>query len=188
MAELTKQAILGMVRRDPTYGYLLHGRLLERWPSYGDVAPPNQRTVYKILKVLEDEGLVLGRNLPESGRIRRRFDVTQAGRESYERWLTSEPESFAELVLRLATATEADLPVLLQRVVSAQHALLEAHGALRATEVETLIGRGAPWPSIVHALLQMVEYNQVAARGQVLQKLRRALEDVASAPRSRASG
>lgn len=187
MAELTKQAILGMVRRKSTYGYQLHDRLMERWP-YGDLFPPNQRTVYKILKGLEDDGLVMGRNLPVDGRTRRRFDVTQAGREFYERWLRSEPETFAELILRLATSTEDDLPLLLPRVVAAQHELLKAHSVLRATEVETLIARGAPWPSIVHGLLQMVEYNQVAARAQVMQNLRRALEDVASAPRSGSSG
>jgi hypothetical protein len=72
--------------------------------------------------------------------------------------------------------------------VAAPHELLQAHSKLRATEVETLIARGAPRPSIVHGLLQMVEYNQVAARAKVMQDLRRALEDVASAPRAGTSG
>ena len=186
MAELTKQAIIGMVRRTPTYGYQLHNLLLERWP-YGDLFAPSQRVVYKILQTLEEDGLLIGRTLPMDGRHRRRFDVTQAGRESYENWLRSDPETFAELILRLATSTEEDLPLLLPQVVAAQHELLQAHSMLQATDVDTLIARGASWPSIVRGLLQMVEYNQVAARAQMMQKLRRALEDVEAAPRPRTS-
>jgi DNA-binding PadR family transcriptional regulator len=177
MPEVTRHAILGMVRRRPTYGYRLHDRLLQRWPS-GDVFAPNQRTVYKILKSLEDDGLVQGSDVPVDGRTRRRFEVTPEGSRRYADWLSSDPETFAELILRLATATEEDLPLLIPLVVAAQHRLLELHSQLDAPNVGVLLARAAPWSRVLASLLEMVEYKQVASRVEILHDLRRTLEDV----------
>jgi len=166
-----------MVRRRPTYGYRLHDRLLERWPS-GDVPAPNQRTVYKILKSLEEDGLVLGADVPAEGRTRRRFVVTSEGDRRYTEWLGTVPETFAELVLRLATATEGDLPLLVELVVAEQHRLLDVHSRLDAPDVGVLLARGAPWSRVRASLVEMVEYKHVASRVEILHDLRRTLEDV----------
>lgn len=177
MPEVTRHAILGMVRRQPTYGYRLHDRLLERWPS-GDVPAPNQRTVYKILRSLEDDGLVLGAEVPADGRTRRRFVVTSEGNRRYTEWLSSVPETLAELVLRLATATEEDLPLLVDLVIAEQHRLLDMHSQLNAPDVGLLLARGAPWSRVRVSLVDMVEHKHVAWRVEILHDLRRTLEDV----------
>jgi DNA-binding PadR family transcriptional regulator len=184
MAEVTRHAILGMVRRRPTYGYRLHDRLLERWPS-GDVPAPNQRTVYKILKSLEEDGLVSGAEVPADGRTRRRYVVTAEGDRRYAEWLRTVPETLAELVLRLATATEDDLPLLVDLVNAEQHRLLDAHGRLTTPDVGVLLARGAPWSRVRASLVDMVEHKQVAWRVELLHDLRRMLEDVR---RARPSG
>jgi DNA-binding PadR family transcriptional regulator len=180
VSESTRYTVLGLVVRRPTYGYAL-AELLRRSPLPEGLVPP-PRSIYKALRSLSDEHLIEPQDSAldrePDGPSRRRYGATPEGERRFEQWLAQPSQTFADLCLRIGTARRTDLPVLIDIVQQAEHRLLARHRDLRTPEVETLIAQGAPWESIVAALLAKIEYSEVAARSVVLRDLRRALEDV----------
>jgi DNA-binding PadR family transcriptional regulator len=176
----TRYTVLGLVARRPTYGYALVEQL--RWRPLSDVLAPTQRAIYKALDSLSKEHLIeeLDSELDRrpDGPSRRRYAATPEGERRFEEWLQLLAPTFDELCLRIGTARRKDLPVLIEIVRQAEHRLLARHRDLRTPEVETLVAAGASWESIVAALLETIEYREVAARSAVLRDLRLVLEDV----------
>jgi PadR family transcriptional regulator AphA len=94
--ELTKTAyvILGMLKLGRRTGYdikvLVDVSTRFFWAaSYGQIYPE--------LKRLEDAGLVVGRDDPAGGRRRRVYELTAAGEEALQGWLTSPAPLVQEL-------------------------------------------------------------------------------------------
>jgi len=185
VSESTRLTVLGMVRRRPrSYGYSLVDEV-QRWSGPEGVVPA-PRAVYKALEVLRDgrliEPLQVVSDRDVGGPSRRRYIATPAGERRYEAWLSSPPESFADLFRRLATAREDDLPELVELVVTAEHQLIAHHRDLRAPEVGSLVKEQAPWEAVCAAALAAAERNEVASRATFLRDLRRTLEDLRERP------
>lgn len=180
MSESTRYTVLGMVARRPTYGYALVEQL-RHCPLSEGLVPP-RRAIYKALHVLSEQQLITPQDSAldrePDGPSRRRFAATAEGERRYAEWLQSQPESFADLCLRIATARRKDLPALIEIVVAAEHECLAHHQELQAPEVEALIAKGASWEAITAALLAAIEYTEVAARSKVLRDLRSVLEEL----------
>ena len=76
--------VLGLVVRRPDHGYRLHARIGSEL-GLPDVSEPTH--VYAALASLERAGLVRGTAESASGRARRTFEATAAGRERLASWL-----------------------------------------------------------------------------------------------------
>jgi DNA-binding PadR family transcriptional regulator len=180
VSESTRYTVLGLVARRPTYGYALVEQL-RHWPLSVGLVPP-RRSIYKALHVLSEQQLIAPQDSPldrdPDGPSRRRFAATAEGERRYEEWLRSQPQSFADLCLRIGTARRKDLPALIEMVIAAEHECLARHQELQAPEIEALIAKGASWEAITAALLATIEYTEVAARSKVLRDLRGMLEEL----------
>ena len=113
----TAAAVLGMIGLGATSGYEIR-RAAERSVRFFWALGPPQ--VYAELKRLEAAGLIRGADRPRGDRARRVFEVTAAGREALERWLTSDDPGSLELrdsdLLRLFFADAAGPEAALDRV------------------------------------------------------------------------
>jgi PadR family transcriptional regulator PadR len=77
-------ALLLLLRERPMHGY----ELLERLPEVtGDVARVDVGNLYRVLRALEDEGIVTSEWSAElPGPARRTYELTEAGRRLLDRW------------------------------------------------------------------------------------------------------
>lgn len=77
-------ALLLLLRERPMHGY----ELLERLPEVtGDEARADVGNVYRVLRALEDEGIVTSEWSAElPGPARRTYELTEAGRRLLDRW------------------------------------------------------------------------------------------------------
>lgn len=120
----TSFVILGMLGKRPMSGYEIKATadVSTRffWAiSYGQIYPE--------LKRLEQAGLIVGEDEPGSGRGKRVYSITDAGREALHGWLTDPGDLQSELrhegVLRLFFADSLDRAerVALLRAIRAKH-------------------------------------------------------------------
>jgi len=85
LARLLRPAVLALLARHDAHGYVLVQRL-------GDLAlfaeaPPDASGIYKVLKAMEDEGLVTATwEMGESGPAKRKYTLTGDGRACLARW------------------------------------------------------------------------------------------------------
>ena len=77
-------ALLLLLRERPMHGY----ELLERLPEVtGDEARVDVGNLYRVLRALEDEGIVTSEWSAElPGPARRTYELTEAGRRLLDRW------------------------------------------------------------------------------------------------------
>lgn len=80
-------ALLGFLSQSPTHGYELHQKLLGH---LGEIWHVSLSQTYNILARLEEQGFVQGTTQEQEKRpARRRFQLTAAGRERFEAWMSS---------------------------------------------------------------------------------------------------
>jgi DNA-binding PadR family transcriptional regulator len=90
----TGRVILGMLALGKSTGYEIK-QFVDNSTRFFWAASYGQ--IYPELKRLEAVGLVRGRSEPSGGRARTVFELTDAGRQALEAWLTGEPELTYEL-------------------------------------------------------------------------------------------
>ena len=127
--EVAEYGLLGLLRDAPSHGYALaadfapEGRL-------GTILHLKMSQLYAYLHKLERHGwLVAHEDGAESIRPRRVFTLTDAGRETFDRWLAQPVAATRdvrlEFLVKLAFALERD-PALAARLVSSQRAATAA--------------------------------------------------------------
>lgn len=85
LARLLRPAVLALLARDEAHGYVLLQRL-GYLALFAD-APPDTSGVYKVLKSMEDEGLVTAAwEMGDSGPAKRKYTITDDGRTCLTRW------------------------------------------------------------------------------------------------------
>lgn len=83
----TEYALLGLLLAGPSHGYDLT-RQFAADTELGKVCRLEMSMLYGLLKKLEKEGLISGRDEPVSGhKTRRVVELTEAGRAEFEDWL-----------------------------------------------------------------------------------------------------
>jgi DNA-binding PadR family transcriptional regulator len=80
---------MAMIRDGVTTGYQIK-KVLENVASFVWSASHGQ--IYPELRRLEGEGLIVGREVAESGRLRREYSLTEAGEVELRRWLEDPAE------------------------------------------------------------------------------------------------
>lgn len=87
-----KYSILGLLHYKPMHGYRLKEHL-ER--NFGHMWSINYGQIYPNLKKMKDEGLISMHEEVrpgEKGPPRKRYSITEAGRNVFQEWLTASPE------------------------------------------------------------------------------------------------
>lgn len=112
LARLVHPAILAVLARESLHGYLILERLAAK-PMFRD-QPPDPAGVYRILKTMEQEGLVTcAWDLQGSGPARRQYAITERGRACLGKWLetiSNYQRSIAELVATIEQALQEAPP------------------------------------------------------------------------------
>jgi DNA-binding PadR family transcriptional regulator len=95
---------LALLASGPAHGYELKQALEQRFGSA--LSPLNAGQVYTTLQRLERDGLVGGQEVPGDTRQKRVYELTDAGRDALQRWVTAptpatrlRDEFFLKLVL-----------------------------------------------------------------------------------------
>ena len=144
-----RMPFLALLSDGPRHGYDLKLALEQR---FGSTLPPiNAGQIYTTLQRLERDGLVRGAGVPDDGRQKRIYELTDAGRAALEGWVAApasatrlRDEFFLKLVLAGLTGI-ADPAALVERQ---RRACLEGLRALADTaadgnEVGALLAEGA---------------------------------------------
>lgn len=67
----------------------LHGYALREWArNYGWLYPMTNANIYPTLRKLENAGFVVHSEEIHSGRVRKVYEITEAGRSELQRWLS----------------------------------------------------------------------------------------------------
>ncbi|MBC7248317.1 MAG: PadR family transcriptional regulator [Actinobacteria bacterium] len=93
-----KYAILGLLHYEDMHGYRIKKHIEH---NFGHMWTINYGQIFTALRKMEDEGLVVMRDLVPSdngGPRRKVYSITPAGREEFSRWLASAPEK--EMLIR----------------------------------------------------------------------------------------
>jgi DNA-binding PadR family transcriptional regulator len=138
-------ALLGLIEREPSHGYDLK-RDYDRYIGQGRSLPFGQ--VYATLSRLARDGKVLaGEAEPGSGPDRKRYAITDAGREEVASWLSMpiEPEPhlqtvlFSKVVIALMLGRSAESYLEIQRTAHLQRMRELTELKRSATTVEALL-------------------------------------------------
>ena len=85
LSRLVRPALLALLSRGEGHGYALVQRLGEV-DIFSD-SPPNTSGVYKVLKSMQQEGLVTAAwDTSDDGPAKRRYTITAKGKACLERW------------------------------------------------------------------------------------------------------
>lgn len=106
LARLVQPAILAVLARESLHGY----RILERLGAEAMFRdqPPDPAGVYRILKSMEQEGLVTcAWDLTSSGPARRQYAMTDKGRACLEKWLMTITKYQASIAVLRDSITKA---------------------------------------------------------------------------------
>ena len=108
LGRMLRPAILGVLAGAPVHGYVVLQRL-EELSMYED-SPPDAGGVYRMLKSMQDEGLVESTwETGDSGPAKRRYELTDTGRACLAEWrdtLQSYGEHIKELTAMIGTSVE----------------------------------------------------------------------------------
>lgn len=103
---LLQPTVMGLLAQGPQHGYVLVQQLSES-PVLGG-AKPNDTGVYRLLKTLEDQGLVCHEiAASDLGPSRRTYELTRSGRDCLAKWIVTLDDyqrSIAKLVRILRKA------------------------------------------------------------------------------------
>ena len=117
-----KELILALVGGERTHGYELKQSLEQ---EFGDLLPAlNAGQIYVTLGRLERDGLVVGHAVPDDGRGKRVYELTDAGRQALTTWIEAPVSSTRlkdEFFMKFVVLASADL--------ASPHELLEAQRA-----------------------------------------------------------
>jgi len=109
LARLVHPAILAVLARESLHGYLILERLGTE--AMFREQPPDAAGVYRILKTMEQEGLVTcSWDLQSSGPARRQYTITDKGRACLRKWLetiTKYQHAIAVLAATIKKSLEA---------------------------------------------------------------------------------
>jgi DNA-binding PadR family transcriptional regulator len=90
---------MGVLAETPLHGYRIAQRL-EGMAMFKD-QPPDHGGIYRLLKAMEEDGLVVSTwDLSESGPAKRRYELTAEGRACLARWVRT-LESYAQAVVEV---------------------------------------------------------------------------------------
>ena len=104
LGRLLRPAIMAVLRDEPVHGYLVAQRL-GQMSAFRD-QPPDSAGLYRLLKAMETEGLVVSSwDLADSGPARRRFELTADGRACLARWVRTLRDYRAAIDELLAAVT-----------------------------------------------------------------------------------
>ncbi|MEI8195426.1 MAG: PadR family transcriptional regulator [Phycisphaerae bacterium] len=110
LARLVQPAVMALLAAEPIHGYLIVQRLAEMRIFCGQ--KPDPSGVYRVLKALEQEGMVKATlQMAVKRPAQRRFALTAAGRACLVRWaqtLQEYEESMIELLAKITQATQRD--------------------------------------------------------------------------------
>jgi len=85
LGRLLQPAIMAVLAREPVHGYLIAQRL-EQMAMFKS-RPPDHTGIYRLLKSMEEHGLVASTwDLADSGPAKRRFELTARGKGCLARW------------------------------------------------------------------------------------------------------
>lgn len=102
MGRLLQPAIMILLAEEMLHGYRIVQRLKQM--TMFKALPPDSTGVYRLLKSLEEDGLVASTwDLPVSGSPRRRYKLTKSGRECLARWTATLEDYVAAIAELLAT-------------------------------------------------------------------------------------
>jgi len=140
---------LALLAESPRHGYELKQAFDQR---FGAALPPlNGGQVYTTLQRLERDGLISGNGVPDDGRQKRVYELTQAGRDALTEWV-SEPAAPTrlrdEFFLKLVLAGLSGIADPIQLIERQRRECLESLRALsRVAEdgdaVSSLLAEGA---------------------------------------------
>ncbi len=140
---------LALLSGEPRHGYELKQAFEQR---FGSALPPiNAGQVYTTLQRLERDGLVQGTGVPDDGRQKRVYELTDAGRAALEAWVAApasatrlRDEFFLKLVLAGLSGI-ADPAALIDRQRRECLEGLRALGdlAVDGNEIASLLAEGA---------------------------------------------
>jgi DNA-binding PadR family transcriptional regulator len=85
LVRLVRPAVLGLLAGAPLHGY----RLLQRMRALAMFRdqPPDATGLYRLLKIMEDEGLIASSwDAGKAGPARRRYELTPRGRSCLVQW------------------------------------------------------------------------------------------------------
>ncbi len=86
LGRLVQPAIMGLLAQESIHGYLLVQRLTEMAMFKGH--PPDPTGVYRVLRSMEEDGLVVSSwDFADSGPARRQFQLTEDGRACLKHWV-----------------------------------------------------------------------------------------------------
>jgi DNA-binding PadR family transcriptional regulator len=129
--------LLGLLDWEP-----LHGYALREWAqNYGWLYPMTNANIYPTLRRLAEAGFVVHSEEIHSGRVRKVYEITEAGRDELQRWLAdpnaprasvSDPVLLKFSLLRGKAVAEAR-PWLEQELAASQSDQIEMERRLERT-------------------------------------------------------
>lgn len=107
LARLLQPAVMALLADEPLHGYRLAQRLQEMAMFRGN--PPDPTGLYRMLKSMEDRGLVTSTwDLTERGAAKRQYKLTRSGRVCLRKWsktLADYSQALAEILQVIQAAT-----------------------------------------------------------------------------------
>jgi DNA-binding PadR family transcriptional regulator len=171
--ENTRYAVLGsLLQQGPGHGYGLIERI-RRLPL--DPAElPSRSSVYRALSSLDRDELVelLPGSADEPGMAKKTYGATEEGERQFERWLGRAPSTYEDLLTRVWVARRRDLPALLGFVEAAELHCRDRLEAMSIYDTGLVFGSETPWHEIAAQFASRIEAAELAARAQVLGRLR----------------
>ncbi|MEU2157421.1 PadR family transcriptional regulator [Streptomyces sp. NPDC019396] len=140
-------AILVSLLENPGSGYEL-ARRFER--SFGYFWTATHQQIYRVLKRMESDGLLVVRDVPQQGRPdKKEYSVAEPGRAELSRWLHQpiEPESVRhELAVKIRGAAFDDPAALIREVERHRQAHRDRLARYLSGETRDFTGPDAPTP------------------------------------------
>jgi DNA-binding PadR family transcriptional regulator len=107
LARLLQPVVMALLAQEPLHGYRLVQRL-QQMAMFRE-SPPDPTGLYRLLKSMEDRGLVTSTwDLAERGPAKRQYKLTRSGRVCLRKWsktLTNYADALTE-ILQIVQATQ----------------------------------------------------------------------------------
>lgn len=179
MVPHTRYAILGLLAREPSYGYELAAR-------FGELLGPgwrlNRGQVYDMLRTLEKAGLVEAMPGPPGAREVKRYCIKDAGEEVYTGWLAApcteaQPHRQA-FYLKLALSRPKDAPRLLESIALREQACIDQlrDYAEEASSAPREAGDWDAWEILAREMIDEATTTHLHAELEWLGKMRSRIE------------
>lgn len=127
-----KGALLGMLAQGPSHGYELANRL-ER--QLGPLSTVNRSSMYRMLRAMQEEGLVTSHASSEASSDRIVYSATPAARPALDAWMAWVPslgQARSQLQAKMIVARREDLPKLMVSINHHERALFVKQAEIEA--------------------------------------------------------